>query len=81
MNKLFVYIELRPAVRDDFADQFDRKKIGTAYFLQNAAGVIEKKVNYFNENTDLDDFKRLYANNQVFVMLNPNEVLITNDKD
>lgn len=80
MKRRFVYIELRPAIKSDFADQFDRKKFGVAYFLQNSAGMIEKKVNYFTEDTDMRDFKKLYANKQVYVMSNPNEAILIDNQ-
>ena len=56
----------------DFSDQFLNKKIGVAYFCKNHLGIIEKKVNYFTNETDIKTFKHLYANGQIYVMQNPN---------
>ena len=66
-----VMMKLRVAVATDFADQFDAKKIGVIYFHLSSSGSIESKPNYFNEKTDMKNFKQLYANKQIYVAVNP----------
>lgn len=81
MKTRHVLLKLRLANKDDFADQFDQKKIGTVYFEQNSLGMIERKINYFSENTDLSSFKKLYANEQIYVMVNANQAEIIDEEN
>jgi hypothetical protein len=74
----YVMMKLRTANKNDFADIDGNKKIGVLFFQQNSKGVIEQKPCYFSENTEMVNFKELYANEQIFVPVNPNEVIITN---
>ncbi len=62
-----ITLNIRPAVRDDFTDQWNNKRIGTAYFCKNKDGILEQRVYYFTEFTQMETFKTLYANGQVFV--------------
>lgn len=62
-----ITLKLRSAIRDDFTDQWDNKRIGTAYFCKNKDGILESRVYYFHENVDMMNFKTLYANGQLFV--------------
>lgn len=62
-----ITLKLRPAIRDDFTDQWNNKRIGTAYFCKNRAGILEDRVYYFYENVDMLTFKTLCANGQLFV--------------
>ena len=68
-----VLLKLRVAINTDFADQFGNKKNGVAYFCKNSIGVIEQKINYFTNQTDLTTFKNLYANGQIYVIKNPHD--------
>lgn len=60
-------MKLRIANRDDFTDQWNKKRIGAMYFQQSITGVICTQPFYFTENTDLNTFKILYASNQIYV--------------
>lgn len=62
-----VQMKLRIANREDFTDQWNKKRIGTMYFQQSITGTICTQPFYFTENTDLDTFKTLYACNQIYV--------------
>lgn len=68
-----VLLTLRQANPNDFADSNGNKKQNVPYFEQNSLGFIEPQIRYFSETTDLDQFKKLYAGNQIFVMVNPHE--------
>lgn len=63
-----VLLSLRVAMNTDFADQFGNKKLGVPYFEQNSKGVIEQKLRFFTNDTDLEHFKSLYANGQIWVI-------------
>lgn len=63
-----VLLKLRAAKNTDFSDQFGNKKIGVPYFCKNSKGVIEQKINYFSNEMDLEIFRELYANNQIYVI-------------
>lgn len=67
-------IKLRVATASDFANDDGSKKLGTAYFEQTSLGVIQPVVKYFSHETDLIQFKELYAYGQIYVMTTPNEV-------
>ncbi|WP_130736895.1 phosphoadenosine phosphosulfate reductase [Flavobacterium sp. J27] len=62
-----VLISLRIATKDDFFEANDTRKINIPYFYKNSLGVIETKVYYFNENTDIDTFRSCYAHSQIYV--------------
>lgn len=79
--KRYVLLNLRTAVNTDFADALGNKKIGAVYFCQNSIGIIETKINYFSENTDMLTFKQLYAKGQIFVIANPSEAETTTTCD
>lgn len=66
-------IKLRVATPADFANDDGSKKIGTAYFEMSSLGVIQPVVKYFSHETDLAQFKELYAYGQIYVMTTPNE--------
>lgn len=70
-----VVLKIRIAKKTDFSDQFGNKKIGAVYFCENSKGIIEEKINYFTNDTDMLTFKQLYANNQIYVFINPFEVV------
>lgn len=70
-----VFLKLREAVNLDFSDNLGNKKHGVAYFCKNKIGMIEKKINYFTDTTDLQVFRDLYARKQIFVIANPNEAV------
>lgn len=74
MKTRHVLIKLRLANKDDFSNELGQKKYGTVYFEENSNGIVERSIKYFNLNTDLLQFKKLYANNQIYVMENGNEV-------
>jgi hypothetical protein len=70
-----VVLKIRIAKNTDFSDQFGNKKIGTVYFCENSKGIVEEKINYLTIDTDMFTFKQLYANNQIYVFINPFEVV------
>jgi hypothetical protein len=65
--KRYVLMKLRIANKDDFFDQWDKKRLGTIYFLQSATGEICTQPYYFTEETDKDTFRELYTHNQIYV--------------
>lgn len=65
-----VLMKLRNAVNTDFADDTGKKKIGVLYFEQSSTGALQPYPKYFSEQTDMLDFKTLYANKQIFVPVN-----------
>ena len=65
--KRYVFMKIRPAIKEDFFDQWDRKKIGTIYFTQSVSGAICKQPCYFTEETDVGKFRELYTHNQIYV--------------
>lgn len=67
--KRYVFMKIRLANKDDFADQWGRKKIGAIYFQQSVTGAICTQPFYFTEETDLDKFRELYTHNQIYVPL------------
>ncbi|MBF03214.1 MAG: hypothetical protein CMP76_07955 [Flavobacterium sp.] len=62
-----VLISLRIATKNDFFEANDERKNNIPYFYKNSKGVIETKVYYFNENTDIDTFRACYAHSQIYV--------------
>lgn len=81
MNR-YVFMKLRPSNKDDFSDQWGRKRIGAMYFEQSATGAIQRKPCYFTEETDLVAFRELYIKNQIFVLIQPfDEVEVIEEKE
>jgi hypothetical protein len=62
-----VVMNLRVAIREDFADLYGNKKIGVLYFQQNHDGNMCTQPFYFNENTEIHNFRQLYSTGQIFV--------------
>ena len=62
-----VLIKLRIAKATDFADSDENKKQNIPYFCKNSIGVIEDKMRFFNDDTDMDTFRALYNCNQIYV--------------
>ncbi|WP_281238139.1 hypothetical protein [Flavobacterium praedii] len=60
-------MNLRVAIKEDFADEYDNKKIGVLYFQQNHDGNMCTQPFYFNENTEIHNFRQLYSTGQIFV--------------
>lgn len=81
MKTRHVLLKLRIGNKDDFADGAGLQKYGTAYFEENGMGIVERKIKYFTPNTDLLQFKKLYANNQIYVMVNGNEAEIIDEEN
>ena len=67
----YALVKLRTAVKEDFSNPDGSKKTGTIFFKQSYTGAIETKVHVFDHETDIIDFKNLYANNQIYVFANP----------
>ncbi|RUT67946.1 hypothetical protein D0817_23725 [Flavobacterium cupreum] len=65
--KRYVFMKIRVADKEDFADQFGRKKIGAIYFTQSITGAICTQPCYFSDETDLSTFRELYTRNQIYV--------------
>jgi hypothetical protein len=62
-----VIMQLRVATREDFADLYGNKRIGVMYFQQSQAGEMCTQPFYFNENTEIHNFRQLYSTSQIFV--------------
>ncbi|MBS7231714.1 hypothetical protein KHA90_11820 [Flavobacterium psychroterrae] len=62
-------MKIRVANKDDFADQWNHKKIGAIYFEQSITGTICTQPFYFTEETDINKFRELYTHNQIYVPL------------
>lgn len=79
--KRYVFMKIRVAQKEDFADQWGRKRIGAIYFTQSVSGAICTQPFYFTEETDLSTFRELYTHNQIYVPLNLfDEVEIVEEK-
>lgn len=63
----YVFMKLREAKKEDFADLFGRKRIGTIYFQQSITGAICTQPFYFSEETNLEAFRELYTSCQIYV--------------
>jgi hypothetical protein len=68
------FLELRTAIASDFNDN-GKMKLNAIYFEQNADGSIQNKIRYLNNETDKTNFKMLFDNKQIFVFVNPDEVI------
>jgi hypothetical protein len=80
--KRYVFMKIRVANKDDFADQWNRKKIGAIYFTQSVSGAICTQPCYFTEETDINKFRELYTHNQIYVPLGLfDEVEIVEEKE
>ena len=80
--KRYVFMKIRVANKEDFFDQWDKKKIGTIYFTQSATGAICTQPCYFTEETDAGKFRELYTHNQIYVPLGLfDEVDIVEEKE
>jgi hypothetical protein len=62
-----ITMQLRVATRDDFADLYGNKKIGVLYFQQNHDGEMCTQPFYFNESTEIQNFRQLYSTGQIYV--------------
>lgn len=62
-----IIVQLRQADKDDFANPDGSKKLNVLYFQQRSYGAMETKPCYFNAETNMRDFKVLYAAGQIFV--------------
>lgn len=72
----YVFLQIRPAVKEDFTSIDNTKKLNVPYFCKNKDGVIEKKINYLTENTDMVNFKTLYNDKRLFVIQNADAIAI-----
>lgn len=64
-----ITMKLRPAVNTDFSDLAGNKKIGAMYFqFSKIRNEFDLQPYYFNQNTNIYDFKELYANGQIYVV-------------
>ncbi len=75
--KRFAIIELRPGIATDFSNEDKTKKIGQLYFRQSSTGKIEPTIQVFSEDTNMLEFKQLYAANQIYVFANTNDITST----
>lgn len=69
------FLALRKAVAKDFTTVDNKPLFGAIYFCMNSKGNIENKINYLQPEIDLQTFKTLFDNGQIFVFENPNEVI------
>jgi hypothetical protein len=60
-------VQLRQAVKEDFSNPDESKKLNVLYFHQSYYGAIETKPHYFTAETNMREFKTLYAAGQIFV--------------
>lgn len=67
LMKPLVIVQLRPAAKEDFANPDGTKKLNVLYFHQSYYGAIETQPHYFTPETNMVDFKTLYAAGQIFV--------------
>lgn len=75
-------MKIRIANKEDFADQWGRKRIGAIYFTQSVSGAICTQPCYFTEETDLSKFRELYTHNQIYVPMNLfDEIEIVEEKE
>lgn len=65
--KRYVFMKIRVANKDDFADQYGSKRLGAIYFQQSVTGAICTQPYYFTAETDLNTFRELYTHNQIYV--------------
>jgi hypothetical protein len=63
----YVFMRLREAQKEDFADHFGHKRIGAIYFQQSVTGAICTQPFYFTEETNLETFRELYTSRQIYV--------------
>lgn len=68
-TKIIQEVELRLATKEDFPASNGRPVFNSQpyYCLQSTGVSFDKKLYLFNENTDLNTFKELYANQQIYV--------------
>lgn len=63
-----VKMKLRVAIGSDFKTYDDKPFYGKMYFLfSKERNEFDDKPYYFTENTDKEDFRKLYQANQVYV--------------
>ena len=67
LMKPFFLVQLRQAVKEDFANPDGSKKLNVLYFHQSYYGAVERQPHYFTDQTNMRDFKELYAAGQIFV--------------
>lgn len=70
METKIVTLNLRIATANDFKTNSGEKKAGALYFQKNSKGDIEPYPLVLNEDTELQNFKNLFNNNQIFVPYN-----------
>lgn len=71
MEKLYMNkteaAKLRKGTKEDFANPNGTKKLNTVFYHQSYYGLMETKKHHFKENTNMYEFKTLYAAGQIFV--------------
>lgn len=65
--KPYIIVELRDAVKEDFSHPDGSKKPNVLYYQRSHTGYIEHKPCYFNADTNMRNFKELYAAKQILV--------------
>ena len=75
--KRHALLELRTAVAGDFTNSYGNKKIGAVYLVQSSTGIIETKIHYLTELTNMVEFKELYNCGQIYVFASPSEAKST----
>jgi hypothetical protein len=69
----YVIARLKTAEKQDFSHSDGSKRLNVPYFCKGANGEMQSKMYFFSDDTDINDFKILYSNNQVFVFSDPTE--------
>lgn len=71
-----VTFRTRVATKQDVSDSNGQPLFGTPYFCLRSDGTFDSKMYVFDENTDLDEFKTLYAYGQIYVLANEIENIL-----
>jgi hypothetical protein len=61
-------LNLRVGRKSDFSNPNGGKKYGCMYFQQNMDGSFCNQPFFFHENTNFEDFRKLYQTNQIWVL-------------
>lgn len=71
MEKLYMNkdeaAKVRKCTKEDFANPDGTKKLNTVFYHQSYYGIIETRKHHFTTQTNMHEFKTLYAAGQIFV--------------
>ncbi|WP_445714150.1 hypothetical protein [Flavobacterium sp.] len=63
-----VTFRTRVATKNDVSDSNGKPLFGVNYFCLRSDGTFDSKMYVLDENTDIDEFKTLYAYGQIYVL-------------